>query len=375
MKEAIEALFINKGKPTQAHVDALKGVRSLDDVTGDDIDPDAMDRLSYFLEAPKETAQGEADEDRRALLLALAGHLAPVPRTEKPKTEEDKRPNPPTVRPQSDGNKGQNSGVCDPRAALLDAFGEVEVKTEESVDLGEEEELVEDGKKDRDKKEREERVSSPIQSSDRSRRNERREPAIAEDLQSQLDNAQEEIRALRERKREQRRSDRESSQRRRVDQQENNKAKEMEKETGEEVENDNEHPRTNKRRGSSKNKGQKKEPQPPRPAIVQGSQDHLLARVHVDPRWVELRDYIFGEILIARGKDPVKVSDALWQLSELTDRLERGEVMAQRYPYNVRMLAAEMIISLNRHRDIEAPLKDEKKNWFEKRYAAPPKSA
>lgn len=291
MKEAIEALFTDKGKPTQAHVDALKGVRSLGDVTGDDIDPDAMDRLSYFLDAPKETAQGEADEDRRSLLLALAGHLDPASKSEK--SDESKEPRRPTVGHQTEKEE-KETGVQDPRKSMLGAFDTVEI--EEQTGEDEEEDVEED-------------------------------------------------RPQRGNRRGQQTGDRSNGRGRDRDD------------------------REDRRDRWQQRKDEKKEPQPPRPAIVQGSQDHLLVRVHADPRWIELRDFIFEQILIARGEDPIKVSRALWQLSHLADRLVRGEVMASQCPHNMRVLAVEMITNLHLRKDIKDP------TWFEKRYGALPKSA
>ena len=290
MKEAIEALFTDNGKPTQAHVDALKGVRSLNDVSADGIDPDAMDLFSYFLDAPKETAESQADEDRRSLLLALASHLAPTSKNEKP--DEPKEPRRPIV-PSKQEKEEKKKGVRDPRESILGAFDTVEI--EEQTGEDEEEEV-------------------------------------------------EEERPQRGNRRGQQNGDRPNGRTRDQDDQQYRRDRWQQR------------------------KDEKKDPQPPRPAIVQGSQDHLLARVQADPQWVELRNYIFGEILIVRGKDSTKVAGALWQLSELTDRLVHGEVMASRYTHNMRVLAGEMVTNLHLHKDIENPA------WFEKRYGALPKS-
>jgi len=266
MKEAIEALFGNKGVAKPEHVEALKGIHSLDDVKAEGIDPDAMDRLGFFLEAPSETAQSETDDDRRSLLLALVGHL--VPKKEEEKKKEEK----PVDRPALGGGKGEEkpSGrTKDPRKDLLAAFDKVEIGEEEEDEVTDERPRTDNRQSRRGDDRPRERQSRRDHENDRDDRDTRR--------------------SGRDRK--------------------------------------------------------KDEPQPPKPAMIIGKIDHLLPRVHADPRWIELRDHIFGEISTMRA-DASRASTIHWQLTQLSEALSYGPVMAERFPHNVRTMAASMIRDL-----------------------------
>jgi hypothetical protein len=291
MKEAIEALFGNKGVATPEHVEVLKGIRSLDDVNAEGIDPDAMDRLGYFLDAPSETAQSETDDDRRPLLLALVGHL--VPKKEEEKKKEEK----PADRPALGGGEGEekpSSRTKDPRKDLLAAFDKVEIGGEEEEEEGE-----------------------------------------VMDEQPRTDNRQS------------RRGDDRTRERRSA--------------------RDREYDRDDRDTRQSRRDRKKDEPQPPKPAMIIGKEDHLLARIHVDPCWVELRDHIFGEIKTMR-ENPSKARVIRWQLNQLVEALNDGPVMAERFPHNVRLLAMSMITDLL----LDLDTKKETKEMFAIRYGAAP---
>lgn len=279
MKEAIEALFGNKGVATPEHVETLKSLRSLDDVTTEGIDADAMDRLGFFLDAPSETAQSETDEDRRSLLLVLAGHVMPKTGDEKKEKKEEK----PAARPTlggGDKDEEKPSGKArDPRKDLLASFDKADVEEQEEDDAdGEEDEVT-------DERPRGER---------RGGRDRERRPRYGRD-------------------REDEREDRET--------------------------------RRNRRDRD------KKDPQPPRPGIVIGKVEHLRVRVFADPLWAELRDHIFGEIRTMRSEPP-RASIIRWQLTQLSEALNYGPAMAERFPYNVRLLAVMMIRELLLNQDI-----------------------
>jgi len=374
MKEAIEALFTQNGVATPAHVEALKGIRSLADVTAKGIDEDAMDCLGFFLDDPEAVAQGEQDENRRTFLQALAVHLVPPAKVVKPVL--DTQIVRPVVPPTQHEDQGEDNepGLQDPRKALLAAFGDVDIPEEKN---GEETKEIEAdnqqppqenrrGQHRNDKLvrlqgRREEStfvIPNDIDILDDEEHLDDNDNSLR-DIRRQLDSLKEKNRRLVEKIRETRQHSR--------------GGKNYDQQDDEEHLDDND---DKQGKGKGKGKGKKKPPtpQPPKPGIVLAKVDHLLARVHVDPFWIQVRDYIFGQIQIVR-KDSSQASEtAQWQLSQLAIALEHGQILAERYPYNVRVLAAEMITSLFQNKDKEVIPKDKDQNWFQTRYGTLPPS-